>query len=233
MINVGIYFFGPARDVTGCEHLTLPLADGATLTDVVAALHERFPEWTRRLSSARLAVNHEFAAADAALRDGDEVAVIPPVSGGSGDGVWVALMREPLPVDQVHAFMRMDSAAGGVVTFEGAVRPEVDDTHGDLLRLDYDAYDVMALQQLRNLCEQARQRWSVRRMAVLHRIGSVPPGELAVIVAVACAHRAEAFDACRWLIDTLKKDVPIWKKDVFEDGFTRWVTPAGFEERHD
>ena len=113
--------------------------------------------------------------------------------------------------------------------FEGATRAESDPAHGRLVRLDYEAHPSMARREMERLATQASQRFGAKRAVILHRTGPVPPGEASVLIAAACAHRAEAFDACRWIIDTLKKDVPIWKKDVFEDGFVRWVEPRNAE----
>ena len=139
------------------------------------------------------------------------------------DGVWVELVRVPIPTSSVREFVSGDPSLGGIVTFEGSTRAESDPEHGRLVRLDYEAYESMARRQLERLARQAVDRFGARKVAIIHRLGSVPAGEASVMIAVACGHRAEAFEACRWLIDTLKEDVPIWKKDVFEDGSVRWV----------
>ena len=137
--------------------------------------------------------------------------------------VWVELVRGPISVAQVCEFVSGDPSLGGTVTFEGSTRAESDPQHGPLVRLDYEAYKSMARRQLEHLAHEAVDRFGAGKIAVVHRLGSVPVGEASVMIAVACGHRAEAFEACRWLIDTLKKDVPIWKKDVFEDGFVKWA----------
>ncbi len=139
--------------------------------------------------------------------------------------VWVDLLSGPIPISRVREFVGGDPALGGIVVFEGVTRAEADPQHGALQRLDYEAYDAMARGRLEGIAKQAVDRFGAKRVAIVHRLGSVRPGETSVVIAVACGHRAEAFDACRWLIDTLKRDVPIWKKDVFEDGFVRWVEP--------
>jgi len=135
---------------------------------------------------------------------------------------WVELDHGKILADKLHAFLHADSAYGGVVTFDGVTRAEISSTHGDLVRLEYEAYERMALKEMEKLAETARERWMAGRVAIVHAIGPVLPGKTSVTVGIACSHRAEAFDACRWVIDTLKKDVPIWKKAVFADGFTEW-----------
>ncbi len=137
--------------------------------------------------------------------------------------VWVELVHAAIPVERVRAFVTGDPELGGIVTFEGVTRAELDGDHGPLVRLDYEAHESMARKQLERLADEATSRFGAGKVALVHRLGSVPPGGASVMIAVACPHRGEAFDACRWIIDTLKQDVPIWKKDVFEDGFVRWV----------
>lgn len=187
-------------------------------------LLEQYPSLRAAMPSMRLALNQSFAKGDAPVRDGDEIALIPPVSGGCDDGgILVDLVREPIDQAVVQRFVDGDPSLGGITTFAGATRNEEDAEHGRLIRLDYEAYEPMARTQLTRLVTEARARWSAGRVALIHRLGPIPPPEVSVLIAVACPHRAESFDACRWLIDTLKQDVPIWKKDVFEDGFVRWV----------
>ena len=225
-IRVTALFLGPARDFTGAESASFELTSGATVATIRAAILERFPGIRPALGSIRIAVNQEFAGDEHPLRTGDEIALIPPVSGGADrDPIWVELFDSPLPADRVREFVSGDPALGGIVAFEGATRNEIEPRHGRVVRLDYEAYASMALCRMRSLSKTACERWSAGRVAITHRLGPVPPGEASVMIAVACPHRAEAFDACRWLIDTLKRDVPIWKKDVFEDGFVRWVEP--------
>ena len=141
--------------------------------------------------------------------------------------IWTELLQEPLPIERATNFVSGDSGLGGIVTFIGATRCEHDPEHGKLLQLWYESYREMAESQLRKLADQASRQWRAGRVVVLHRLGPVGVGEASVVIAVGCPHRAEAFEACQWLIDTLKQDVPIWKKDVFADGFTRWVDPTG------
>ena len=143
--------------------------------------------------------------------------------------VRVDITSEPILVEQAMTLVQGDPACGAIAVFVGTTRSERHPDHGSLVRLDYEAYDAMALSQMRALVERANERWSPARVALVHRIGSVPPGEASVLVAVACGHRSEAFESCRWLIDTLKRDVPIWKKEVFEAGHERWIEPGCVE----
>lgn len=228
MTVIEVSFFGPTQDLAGVAQASIELPEGATIDTLRDALVGRFPALTKLLPAVRFARNESFVNDDEPLASGDRVALIPPVSGGEeSDCLWVDVLDGALPIDKVMAFVKGDAGSGGVVTFEGVTRREVDDEHGALVRLDYEAYDAMARQELRRLGEQAMDRWSLKKMAVVHRVGRVPVGEASVVIAVAGAHRAECFDACRWAIDTLKRDVPIWKKDVFMDGFVRWVDPTG------
>lgn len=137
--------------------------------------------------------------------------------------LWVDLVAEPLSVQGLHEFVSGDPRFGGIVTFAGVTRSDPSREHGNVTCLEYEAYPKMARRQLARLASEAARRWSAGRVAVVHRVGRVPAGDASVVVAVACPHRAEAFEACRWLIDTLKKDVPIWKKDVYADGHTEWA----------
>ncbi len=223
-MTIKLVFLGLAKDFAGTECASLELPQAATLADLRTLLSEQFVGLRGRLEVIRLAVNESFAADDTVLNDGDEVALIPPVSGGAG-GIHVDLVTEPISVEAVRHAVMGDPELGAIVTFEGATRREPHAEHGSLERLDYVAYEGMARRQLERLAGEAMERWHAGRVAIVHRLGSVPPGEVSVMIAVACGHRAEAFDACRWLIDTLKQDVPIWKKDVFEDGYVRWTEP--------
>jgi molybdopterin synthase catalytic subunit len=134
---------------------------------------------------------------------------------------WIILSAEPLDAGAAATFVA-DARAGGIALFLGTTRAEVNPQRRPLVALDYEAYTEMAQAQLHDLARRARDRWPVLKLALMHRIGRVPLGEPSVMIAVSTPHRAEAFDACRWLIDTLKAEVAIWKKEIWEDGTGTW-----------
>ena len=230
-ITIKTVFLGPARDYAGTDAADLLAPPGTTVGAFRAVLVDRFDGLQDRIEFIRMAVNAEFARDDVVLEDGDEVALIPPVSGGTAQGaatppgIWVDLVTGPIEVEKVREAATGDSELGGIVTFEGVTRADSDDSRGAVIRLDYEAYDAMARRQLERMATEAKDRFSAGRVVIIHRLGSVPVGEVSVMIAVACRHRTEAFDACRWLIDELKKDAAIWKKDVFADGSVRWTEP--------
>ena len=211
-MRVQVLFFGQLKDLTGCSVETLPLSDRATLRDVLQHYSERYPSILKLSPSLALSINQEYAAQDAALHDGDEVGLLPPVSGGSDRAGIVRTKIEGRQI--VSALERPED--GAIVTFDGIVRNH---SRGrETLYLDYEAYEQMALKQMDQLIAQALTKFSVRDARIIHRLGRIEIGESSVFLAVASAHRAAAFDACRWLIDSLKKSVPIWKKEYFKDG---------------
>lgn len=222
-ITVNVLLLGPARDFAGVASCDVSLAQPATIADVRKALADRFSGLAPALPTIRFAINDEYARDASALCDGDEVAAIPPVSGGTQESVFAELTEGPIDAMKIREFVGGDARFGGTVSFEGLTRAESDAEHGELVRLDYESHQPMAIKTLNHLATLALERWGPGRVAIAHRIGAVPPGEVSVMIAAAFAHRKEAFEACRWMIDTLKEEVPIWKKDVFADGHLRWV----------
>ena len=226
-MQVNVRYLGMLRELAGRDGERFELADGAPLGELYRALQKQIPELEQFHQAIALAVNYEYSASDTRLHEGDEVALIPPVSGGAPDGTvgnaiasaptmeHAALVRQPIDGAAIAAAIR-EPADGAVVVFDGIVRNQ---TRGRrTLFLDYTAYEPMALQQMEQLAHQALASYAVRAVWLVHRVGRLEIGETSVFIAVASAHRAAAFDACRWLIDTLKKTVPIWKKEYFEDG---------------
>jgi molybdopterin synthase catalytic subunit len=135
---------------------------------------------------------------------------------------WLAILPEPLDARRALEFVT-DPTAGGINLFAGTTRAQTSPTGQTLLALDYESYEPMAMEQLRALASEARAKWPIAKLAILHRTGRVKVGEPSVLIAVSTPHRAQAFDACRWLIDTLKERVAIWKKEVWSDGTATWV----------
>lgn len=226
-LKINVLLLGPARLDSGADRVALEMSSPATVGDVRRKLATMEPRLGMLLAKCRLAVNRQFAADDQSVADGDEIAVIPPVSGGAGDD-WIGLVEQPIDVSAIRAFvMSVDGEPfGGVCMFEGCTRAETHAEHGRLRRLEYESYDQMAVSQMQSIADSARKRWPIVRLALVHRVGAVPIGEPSVVIAVTCAHRAEAFEACRWLIDTLKHDVPIWKREIWESGESTWVDPT-------
>jgi len=214
-MQVRVLFFGMLREIAGGSEQRLAVAEDARLADLLGECAKRWPKLADYLPATAVAVNQEFAAADTRLKDGDEVALLPPVSGGAPEEPFVRLQRERIvPHEIVPQHERPED--GAIVIFDGVVRNH---SRGRATKyLQYEAYEPMALRQLRQLAEEARQRFAIRNVALVHRLGRLEIGESSVLIAVYSAHRAAAFEACRWLIDTLKRTVPIWKKEHFADG---------------
>jgi len=198
--------------------------------DVLFHYAETVPRIAGLSSSLAFSVNQEYAGTDRKLAGGDEVGLLPPVSGGAqreqaGKGE-IRIVREPIATAAVLAALKRPED-GAASVFEGVVR---DNTRARrTLYLDYESYEAMALKQMETLAGQARERFAVRAVSIIHRLGRLEIGETSVLIVVASAHRGPAFDACRWIIDTLKKTVPIWKKEYFEDGAV-WADGEPFPE---
>jgi MoaE-MoaD fusion protein len=235
-MRVRVLFFGILKDLAGKSSDSPELSDGALVRDLLEYYVSHLPRLKESLASLAVAVNQRYAGAETVLKADDEVALLPPVSGGAAKaegetllrqaqgglsgqpaGRWryAAIVRDSIDTQGVlHGIKQGED--GAAVVFEGVVRNQ---TRGrKTIYLNYEAYEEMALQQMEALAEQALKQFKVREVALVHRLGRLEIGETSVLIVVASAHRAAAFDACRWLIDTLKRTVPIWKKEYFEDG---------------
>jgi molybdopterin synthase catalytic subunit len=211
-MRVRILFFGLLKDLVGKSSDSLELPEGTSVRDVLEHYVAQAPKLKTSLTSIAVAVNQQYASAETKLKSDDEVALLPPVSGGSGKAV---ITHDAIQTTDVLTRIKQGED-GAAVVFEGVVRNH---TRGRrALYLDYEAYEEMALEQLESLAQQALKEFAVRDVAIVHRLGRLQIGEISVLIVVASAHRDAAFDACRWLIDTLKRTVPIWKKEYFEDG---------------
>ena len=208
-MNVAVRLFAGVRERAGTGRRELDLPDGATVSDVWAAL-----ALGDEPPGLLYAVNREYADAARALSDGDEVAVIPPVSGGA-----FRLSEAPLSLDDAVAEVA-SAGAGAIATFSGTTRAR---SRGrEVVRLEYEAYEGMAEQTMERLGAALHERYDLLAVAIHHRVGTVGIGETSVVIAVAAAHRGDALAACRDAIDELKVSVPLWKKEVYEGG-EEWI----------
>ena len=231
-MRIAVRTFAAYRQAIGQGAFTLDLPVGTTPGQVWSTLAEQYPDLRRFPPPARFAVNDEFVGPEHALAEQDEVALIPPVSGGDdgagGTGaeagsitaeIRVGLAREPIDAAALVASVG-DRRAGAVVLFCGTVREHSRDRHVQFL--EYEAYEALAEREMRRIAEEAARRWPVLRLAAVHRLGHLEVGETSIAIAVSAPHRADAFAAARFVIDTLKQNVPIWKKEVWGDG-EEWI----------
>ncbi|MGE3175731.1 MAG: molybdopterin converting factor subunit 1 [Planctomycetota bacterium] len=220
-IRVRVLCFAAVREALGEDRVDLDVPAGTTVEQLQQRLGERAPR-LQRLQVA-FAVNQGYARGDRVLQQGDEVALVPPISGGSGKGdlFRFELCDGAIDPRAVELEVRTDRD-GAVVTFAGTTR-----NHNDgaaVTGLAYEAYAEMAQKVMGRIFEEAVKRFPITRARVVHRLGEVPVGETSVLVVVAAEHRASAFEACRFLIDRLKDEVPIWKRErLAGDGGERWV----------
>jgi molybdopterin synthase catalytic subunit len=218
MSRLTIKLFATLRERAGTPELTRDYPDDVTVEQIWACLKAEFPALEGHRDAVRFAVNQEYVDDDYRPHPGDEIAFIPPVSGGSDAPRWIGpirIVRDDVDVATLEAAVA-DPAAGAICTFVGTTREN--NVGRRVLRLEYEAYETMALSEIRKLAEEAGRRWEITRIAITHRIGVVEIGETSVAIAVSAPHRAEAFEACRFAIDRLKEIVPIWKKEHFEGG---------------
>ncbi len=197
--------------------MPLDLPENSTVEDLVARVRGIFPQLAPPGVNIVAAVNAEYAEGNTVLRPGDEVALIPPVSGGQP---MITVTREPLEPEKITALVRKDSN-GAVVTFLGVTRDHAEGRK--VLGLEYEAYEEMAVKELEKVRSEVLARYDIEDVAISHRIGKVDIGQISLVVATASPHRKEAFHACHEAVDLLKERVPIWKKEHFEDGDARWV----------
>jgi molybdopterin converting factor subunit 1 len=220
-MRVRVLFFGQLKDIVGRSEDAAEVGEGALVEELFARYGQRYPELARFRGSVVASVNQAFADWQSPLSAGDEVAFLPPVSGGSeAAGVErkrqvVEMVREPIRVAELVAELKLPED-GAVAVFEGIARNHSGGRR--TLYLEYEAYENMAVAKLHELAADMRTKFSVDCVTLVHRLGRLNIGETSVLVAVSSAHRAAAFDACRYGIDTLKRTVPIWKKEYFEDG---------------
>jgi molybdopterin converting factor subunit 1 len=213
-MTVTVRLFAVFRERAGSDSIEVELDDGATVAEALDKLAER-PELTELLERmpVRMAVNRDYADSDTPLSSGDELALVPPVSGGEHDRVHVRITDGPLSPESLAGLVSRPEA-GAIVTFQGTTR--------DVSRLEYEAYREMAEERIAMILRECVEHHSLAAAAAEHRIGSVPLGESSVIVSVSAPHREEAFSGARKAIDRIKAEAPIWKREVDAAG-SRWV----------
>ena len=217
-MRIRVLFFGVLRDVTGLREDSIEVPEGGLAASVFSHYSSRFPRLGEMSKSIVLAVNQKFCAPSEALADGDELAMLPPVSGGS-DGNVFRLTRDPIDAAALARRMLLGED-GAIVTFEGVTR---NNTKGRATRfLEYECYEAMALKTMAEIGEEIARRHEISRIAMVHRLGRVEIGETSVVVIATAPHRRPAFEAALEGINKLKRLVPVWKKEYFADGEV-WV----------
>jgi MoaE-MoaD fusion protein len=217
-MRVRVLFFGQLKDITGVAQEEAEISEGARVEDLFARYGSRFPRLAEFRASIAASVNQEYATWRAPLASGDEVAFLPPVSGGQQIAVSndiFQIVREAIRPGEIVAALRAPED-GALVVFDGFVR---DNFKGrKTLYLEYEAYEPMVYAKMREIGTEIHARFAVHRLAIVHRLGRLEIGETSVLIVVCSPHRAAAFEACRFTIDTLKRTVPIWKKEYFVGG---------------
>lgn len=221
-MRVSVLFFGFAHDLTGFEQEQLEVAPGESLGTLLRRYETRFPRLREIAGSLLAAVNQEVADPSRVLRDGDEVAFMPPVSGGVEDDFY-RITREPIPTHELASHLKAPED-GAVAVFEGIVRNH---SRGrSTLYLEYEAYEPMAVRKMEEIGREAKEKFAIDRIGMIHRLGRLEIGETSVAIIVTSAHRRAAIEACQFAIDRLKQIVPIWKKEFFADGAV-WAEGEG------
>jgi molybdopterin synthase catalytic subunit len=225
-MRVKVLFFGMLKDIVGRAEDRLTVEEGSSVGRLYELYAARFPKLNEHSASLLFSRNREFAGRGEALEDGDEVAFLPPVSGGTDDGEETMAEKNPCRLTRQTIDTRrlvnelLAGGDGAVVTFEGVVRNH---TKGRATRfLEYEGYEPMALAKMREIAAEVVGKFPVDRIGMTHRLGHLEIGEASIVIVVTSAHRKPAFEACHYAIDRLKKIVPIWKKEFFEDGAV-WV----------
>lgn len=231
-MRIRVLFFGVLRDLTGQRECDIEMAEGATAAGLFDSFAARFPTLEQARKSITIARNHEFADPSTPLADGDEIALLPPVSGGTGapshwihqietegKGNFYGLTRQPIDAAAL-ARQLLQGVDGAFVNFEGVVR---NNTKGRPTRfLEYECYEEMAIRMMARIGDEIAAEHAISRIVLVHRLGRMEIGETSVAIIACAPHRRPAFDAALEGINRLKKLVPIWKKEYFADGEV-WV----------
>jgi MoaE-MoaD fusion protein len=203
-MQIRLRLFATYREIVGSRQLAWSVRDGTTAGELVDQVIAKYPPLRAHRDAMLIAVNESFATPDVGLQEGDEVALMPPVSGGAG---LIEIQRGAIDVEAVVDSVRR-SDAGAVVLFLGTVRSD-----RGVRALDYEVYRPMAMNQMARIADEARAKFGALEIAIIHRLGRIAVGNPSVAIAVSAAHRAEAFAACEWAMDQVKQIVPIWKTE--------------------
>lgn len=217
-MQIEMRYFAIVREAIGQASEQRQVAEGTTAGQLFDALVAEFPRLERMRPLTMVMVNRTYVRDDHLLSEGDEVALIPPVSGGESARRF-RIQREPIDAREIEALVA-NPGAGAIATFSGVVRD-----HGRgraVSRLEYEAYPAAAELVLAQIGDEIRERWQTEDVAIVHRIGDLPVGDVSVVISVASAHRDAAFEACRYAIERIKEIVPIWKKEHYDDGAV-WI----------
>jgi molybdopterin synthase catalytic subunit len=228
-MRVRVLFFGQLKDIAGVSQEDAELSEGARVEDLYERYARRFPRLAEFRPSVAASVNQEYAEWRASLAAGDEVAFLPPVSGGQQTAISddiILLVREPIQPREILLSLKAFED-GAAVIFDGFVRNNFKGQR--TLYLEYEAYEPMAYAKLREVGAHMHTQFRIHRFAIVHRLGRLEVGDTSVFIAVSAPHRAAAFDACRYAIDTLKRTVPIWKKEFFVGGAV-WAEGESFPQ---
>jgi len=219
-VRITALLFGQAREWVGSSSLDLVLEEPATVESAFAILTAQQPRLAEMQRSLLFAVNEEYASLSHPLSEGDRLAVLPPVSGGEAESRDIfEITREPIDIADLRARL-LEGDSGAVVIFDGVAR---NNTKGRrTLYLEYEGYEPMALRTMEQIGREVNERWPINRVGIIHRLGRIDTTESSVVIVITSAHRKIAFEACHYAIDRLKKIVPIWKKEYFENGAV-WV----------
>ena len=218
-MTVSLRFFASLREAVGQKEMRFEVDDGATVEDLKARLSSSYPNLGPIMPRVVCAIDDEYVSPDERLRDGANVALIPPVSGGAHPSLY-RVTYEPLDAQELAGLVRTD-ADGAVTLFYGVVRNNSEGR--EVERLEYEAHESMAARQLQEVGEETKRRFpQVTQVGAWHRIGTLELGEASLLVAVSSPHRAESFEACHWCVDRIKEVVPVWKKEHWAGG-SAWV----------
>jgi molybdopterin converting factor subunit 1 len=224
-MQIKVLFFGALKDIVGRAEESISVEEGSNIGHLYSRYAQQYPKLSQHSGSLLFSRNREFVRQEEHLHEGDEVAFLPPVSGGATD----VIAQEP---PTIHRLTRdvIDTRAlvthlqrkcdGAVAIFEGVVRDHSGDKQ--TLYLEYEAYESMALEKMRQIIEEIRSKFAVDGIGIIHRLGRLEIGDASVVIVITSEHRGPAFDACRYAIDRLKRIVPIWKKEYFVGGAV-WV----------